>query len=413
MDSLTQIVLGAACGEAVLGRKIGNRALLLGAIGGTIPDLDVFSNLFTDEITALAFHRGIMHSLIFGATAPFAFAWLAQRLYQSGTYAGKPWSTMIAISSALFILAVVGGINAIPWIISGKPHWPFVIAGVAGLVLFVRWLWSKFLPNPTDDAVKEVGYWQWYSLFFWSVLTHPLLDAFTNYGTQLFQPFADTRVAFNTVSVVDPFYTVPFGLCLIVCMFLWRGSRWRRIINTIGIVYSIAFLGLTVYNKMRVEAVVKQSLAAQHVDYDRFTTNPAIFQNFLWYAVVETDSQYLFGMYSFFDKEAKIDSFSSMPNNKSLLDPWSSYRDVKVLRWFSNDYCNVTQGQKDTLFFHDLRFGLKNVRFESESDYIFNFWVAADTSGVVHAGQVQETPKPGDFDKTFGGLFKRMRGRGE
>lgn len=43
MDSLTQIVLGAACGEAVLGRKIGNKALLFGAIGGTIPDLDVFA----------------------------------------------------------------------------------------------------------------------------------------------------------------------------------------------------------------------------------------------------------------------------------------------------------------------------------------------------------------------------------
>jgi len=41
MDSLTQIVLGAACGEIALGKKIGNKALLFGAIGGTIPDLDV------------------------------------------------------------------------------------------------------------------------------------------------------------------------------------------------------------------------------------------------------------------------------------------------------------------------------------------------------------------------------------
>ena len=40
--SLTQIVLGAACGEIALGKKIGNKALLFGAIGGTIPDLDVF-----------------------------------------------------------------------------------------------------------------------------------------------------------------------------------------------------------------------------------------------------------------------------------------------------------------------------------------------------------------------------------
>jgi len=42
MDSLTQIVLGATCGEIVLGKNIGNKALLFGVIGGAIPDLDVF-----------------------------------------------------------------------------------------------------------------------------------------------------------------------------------------------------------------------------------------------------------------------------------------------------------------------------------------------------------------------------------
>jgi uncharacterized membrane protein len=41
MDSITQATLGAAVGQAVLGKKIGNKAAILGAIGGTIPDLDV------------------------------------------------------------------------------------------------------------------------------------------------------------------------------------------------------------------------------------------------------------------------------------------------------------------------------------------------------------------------------------
>ena len=65
MDSLTQIVLGAAVGEAVLGKKIGNRAMLWGAIAGTIPDLDVFVRYFTDPITATEMHRGFSHSLVF------------------------------------------------------------------------------------------------------------------------------------------------------------------------------------------------------------------------------------------------------------------------------------------------------------------------------------------------------------
>ena len=65
MDSLTQIVLGAAVGNATLGKRIGNKALLYGAIAGTIPDLDVIFGKFTDTITAVEWHRGFSHSILF------------------------------------------------------------------------------------------------------------------------------------------------------------------------------------------------------------------------------------------------------------------------------------------------------------------------------------------------------------
>ena len=60
MDSLTQIVLGAAVGEAVLGKKVGNKAILYGAIAGTIPDLDVLARYFVDTVTATEWHRGLV-----------------------------------------------------------------------------------------------------------------------------------------------------------------------------------------------------------------------------------------------------------------------------------------------------------------------------------------------------------------
>lgn len=41
MDSITQAVLGAAIGERILGKRIGNKGAVLGAIVATIPDLDV------------------------------------------------------------------------------------------------------------------------------------------------------------------------------------------------------------------------------------------------------------------------------------------------------------------------------------------------------------------------------------
>lgn len=74
MDSLTQIALGASVGEAVLGKKIGNKAPLYGALAGTLPDLDVLFTGFMDYSSALLFHRGISHSLLFALLAAVLFS---------------------------------------------------------------------------------------------------------------------------------------------------------------------------------------------------------------------------------------------------------------------------------------------------------------------------------------------------
>ena len=79
MDSLTQIVLGAAVGELVLGKKIGNKAMLYGAIGGTIPDLDVLLYYTTDSVEALSVHRGFTHSIVFSIVFAPVFGWLVSR----------------------------------------------------------------------------------------------------------------------------------------------------------------------------------------------------------------------------------------------------------------------------------------------------------------------------------------------
>jgi inner membrane protein len=65
MDSLSQIVLGAAVGNEILGKKLGNKAILYGAIVGTIPDLDVLFGKLLDPLTAVEIHRGFSHSVVF------------------------------------------------------------------------------------------------------------------------------------------------------------------------------------------------------------------------------------------------------------------------------------------------------------------------------------------------------------
>jgi inner membrane protein len=95
MDSLTQIVLGAAVGEAVLGKKVGNKAMLYGAIAGTIPDLDVVANYFTDTITAIEVHRGVTHSILFAIVMAPVFGWLISKIERKSPATWRDWSLLM------------------------------------------------------------------------------------------------------------------------------------------------------------------------------------------------------------------------------------------------------------------------------------------------------------------------------
>ena len=80
MDSITQAVLGAAIDEAVLGKKIGNKGAMLGAIVATIPDLDIALYLFYDKFEMLSIHRGFSHSIVFSILGAFLIAYVLQRI---------------------------------------------------------------------------------------------------------------------------------------------------------------------------------------------------------------------------------------------------------------------------------------------------------------------------------------------
>lgn len=80
MDSITQAALGAAIGQATLGKRIGAKAAVAGAIIATIPDLDVLLRIIYSSYDMLRIHRGISHSLLFGVTGALALAFILQRM---------------------------------------------------------------------------------------------------------------------------------------------------------------------------------------------------------------------------------------------------------------------------------------------------------------------------------------------
>jgi len=364
MDSLSQIVLGAAVGEAVLGRRIGNRAMIWGAVAGTIPDMDVLGKYFLSELDNLAFHRGISHSLLFCLIGSVVFGWVTDRLYRSRHHA---W---LAIGTKAAAAVVVGFVvNFLTQIFAPGAWWPVAVYGA----LIAFWLWkhgqSRYFEGNWEAPDADVK--GWVLLFFWGFLTHILLDCFTTYGTQVFAPFSNERVAWGTVSVVDPLYTMPFLLCLLVAARFVRHDSRRQLWNRLGLAWSCLYLALTVVNHSRVQHTVEAALQDQGRSFEQFLITPTIFNNLLWNVVVDAGDEFLLAQHSILD-EIPV-AFYSASKGYDLLHNMDADETIGVLQWFSAGYLNAVRRNDGSLQLNDLRFGTFSGSAKDADDYIFRF----------------------------------------
>jgi inner membrane protein len=150
MDSITQITLGAAVGEAVAGRDAGAKAPLWGAFFGLLPDLDVLANPFLTEIQALTLHRSATHSLVFIAAVALGGALGLRRLYPDTAVSAGRWGGLVAATLTTHVgldcLTTYG--TQVFWPFSSHPviySTIFIIDPVytvplaAGLLFSLRW----------------------------------------------------------------------------------------------------------------------------------------------------------------------------------------------------------------------------------------------------------------------------------
>ena len=130
MDSLTQLTFGAACGEAVLGQKVGRKPLVWGAVLGTLPDLDVFIPL-GGPVNDFVYHRGFSHSLILLALLSPMIAWLISKIHPDTKRYYRRWvllSFLVLEASVLLDLLTIYGTQI---------FWPFDSTPMAIPVLFI------------------------------------------------------------------------------------------------------------------------------------------------------------------------------------------------------------------------------------------------------------------------------------
>ncbi len=336
MDSLSQIVLGAAVGEIALGKKIGNWGQFIGAIAGTIPDLDILLNpLFSDEIVKLQIHRGHSHSMFVHLVLAIPFAWLCHIIFKK-RFSFKLW------------------------------------------------------------------YITWYLCFF----THTLLDCCTTYGTQLFLPFTHFLVGFNNISVVDPFWTLPFMICLIVCLFMRKVNLHRIKWAWMGVLWSFLYMGYTLVNKYTVHQHVASELQRQKIEVEELYTTPSIFNNWLWSGIATKGDTLWVCEYSVLQKETEA-IWVPFERNEHLLTNHPAQDVIKVLKWFSQGKYVVREVDGELHFFV-CKWGRGWSTDTEAHKAFFVYYKIVEENGRWVSHEVQPEFEDGQVSILWNALWKRV-----
>jgi inner membrane protein len=130
LDSITQLTLGAALGEAVLGPKVGRKAMLWGAVLGTLPDLDIFIPL-GGPVDDFVYHRGFSHSIFVLALLSPLLTWLITRVHPDTKVYFNRWlflTFLVLETSALLDFLTVYGTQIL---------WPFYPMPLAWPIFFI------------------------------------------------------------------------------------------------------------------------------------------------------------------------------------------------------------------------------------------------------------------------------------
>ncbi|MFZ2824400.1 metal-dependent hydrolase [Hydrogenophaga sp.] len=363
MDSLTQIALGSAVAVATMGRRTAVwKAAMWGAVAGTLPDLDAFID-HGDDMLNMVLHRAESHALFYLTLFAPLLAWLVSRIH--GETTGFKRRAAPSLDRTLS-----GGSDPRS---GGAP----------------------------DSRAKREDAWGRWTLALWLVLiTHPLLDAMTVYGTQLLLPFTNHPYGVGSVFIIDLAYTLPLIVGTVAALRmkdLARGLRW----NAAGLVLSTAYLAWGVGAQWQVERIARASLQQAGIEAEGLLVTPTPFNTVLWRLVATTPTECHEGFYSFMDATPTV-RWTAHPRGAELMAAHGQAEPVARLAAFTHGFYRLATTADGQLRITDLRMG-------QEPDYTFNFDLGPlNAVGSVPARHMSQRP---DVGAALSQLWTRLKGQ--
>ena len=203
---------------------------------------------------------------------------------------------------------------------------------------------------------KDISFKQTYIYSTLGYATHGLLDACTTYGTQLFWPFTNDRIAWNTISIIDPLFTLPI-LFLILFAVIKNNKKYSYVALSWVLIYS----SLGFIQKDRAVETGKKLAQSRGHEVINIEAKPSFANIIVWKTIYTTQTHYYIdavraGLNTRIIEGVKIGKFN-IQKSFPWLDPQSQQaKDIERFRWFSNGYIAISHNNPNHII--DIRYSM-------------------------------------------------------
>ena len=118
-------------------------------------------------------------------------------------------------------------------------------------------------------------------------VTHGIIDSFTSYGTLLYWPFSNERVALNLVSVIDPLFTIPIFIFVI-----YGVIKRSKVFSMCAILWVFTYQATAYLQKDRAENLIYEYALKNGHDVEKILAKPSFANIVVWKVIYSTSDKY-------------------------------------------------------------------------------------------------------------------------
>ena len=203
---------------------------------------------------------------------------------------------------------------------------------------------------------KDITFKQTYIYSTLGYATHGLLDSCTTYGTQLLWPFTDDRIAWNTISIIDPLFTIPLLSLIIIAVI-----KKKKVISYLALSWVIFYSIFGLIQKERAETIGNGLANTRGHDLVNVVAKPSFANLIVWKIIYTTKDSYYIDAVRLGLEENVIEGVKIDKLNIQKSFPWldlksQQARDIERFRWFSNGYLALSETHPNRII--DIRYSM-------------------------------------------------------